>query len=61
MARYNNDSAQAVLHALWFDRVTPELSLDPTSDFNLVAKYRGYMRYSFGWDDFRWIYGQHVT
>jgi phage major head subunit gpT-like protein len=55
------DSAQAKLHMLWFDRVTPELSLDPTSDFNLVARYRGYMRYSFGWDDFRFIYGHEVT
>ncbi len=55
------DSAQAQMHALWFNRVNPELSLDPSSDFNLVAKYRGYMRYSFGWDDFRWVYGHSVT
>ena len=27
---------------------------------NLVAKYRGYMRYSFGWDDARWVYGHSV-
>ena len=55
------DSAQASMHALWFDRISPELALDPTSDFNLVAKYRGYMRFSFGWDDFRWVYGHNVT
>lgn len=55
------DSAQARLHLLWFDRVQPELSLDPTSDFNLVARYRGYMRYSYGWDDFRFIYGMEVA
>lgn len=55
------DSRQASMHALWFNRVLPELSLDPSSDFNLVAKYRGYMRYSFGWDDFRWIYGHSVS
>lgn len=55
------DSAQAKMHCLWFDRVAPEISMDPTSDFNLVAKYRGYMRYSFGWDDFRFIYGHNVT
>jgi phage major head subunit gpT-like protein len=55
------DSAQASMHALWFNRVNPELTMDPASDYNLVAKYRGYMRYSFGWDDFRWVYGQSVT
>lgn len=55
------DSRMASMHALWFNRVNPEIALDPSSDFNLVAKYRGYMRYSFGWDDFRWIYGHNVT
>lgn len=55
------DSAMTFMHCLWFDRVAPELSLDPTSDYNLVARYRGYMRYSFGWDDWRFIYGHNVT
>ena len=55
------DSVQAKMHLLWFNRVIPEVTMDPSSDFNLVAKYRGYMRYSFGWDDFRWIYGMNVT
>lgn len=55
------DSAQAKMHALWFNRIAPQITLDPSSDFNLIAKYRGYMRYSFGWDDFRWIYGHAVT
>jgi len=51
----------AQMHLLWYWRVRPEIALDPTSDFNLVTKYRGYMRYSFGWDDARWIYGHNVT
>ena len=55
------DSLQSKMHLIWYNRVTPELALDPSSDFNLVAKYRGYMRHSFGWDDFRWIYGHEVT
>jgi hypothetical protein len=55
------DSVQAKLHLLWFWRVRPEMSMDPASDFNLVAKYRTYMRCSFGWDDWRWIYGEEVT
>lgn len=55
------DNAQAKMHLLWFNRVLPEVTLDPSSDFNLVAKYRGYMRYSFGWDNARWIYGHEVA
>jgi hypothetical protein len=54
------NEAEAKLHLLWFWRVRPEMTMDPTSDFNLVAKYRAYMRLSFGWDDWRWIYGQEV-
>lgn len=55
------DSKQSKIHLLWFDRVRPELSLDPASDFNLVAKYRGYGRWSYGWDDPRWVYGHEVA
>ena len=45
----------------WFDRVPMEFSTDPTSDFNLMLKFRGYMRYSYGFTDWRWIYGHEVT
>lgn len=55
------DSNQAKLHLLWFNRVMPELNPDPASNFNLVARFAGYMRYSFGWDDFKWIYGHEVA
>jgi len=55
------DRVNAVEHLKWYWRVRPELALDPTSDFNLVAKYRGYMRASFGWDDWRWVYGHEVA
>jgi hypothetical protein len=55
------DSRMAPMHLLWFWRVRPEVELDPTSNFNLMAKYRGYMRFSFGWDDPRWIYGHLVS
>jgi len=55
------DRAKSAMHLLWYWRVRPELALDPTSDFNLVARYRGYMRYSFGWDDARFIYGHDVA
>lgn len=55
------DSQLAPMHLLWFWRVRPEIAMDPSSDYQLVAKYRGYMRYSFGWDDARWIYGHEVS
>ena len=54
------DSRQAPMHLLWYWRVRPEVELDPASNFNLEAKYRGYMRFSYGWDDPRWIYGHNV-
>ena len=54
------DSRLSKMHLLWFNRELPEINLDPASDYNLVARYAGYMRYSFGWDDFRFIYGHNV-
>jgi phage major head subunit gpT-like protein len=45
----------------WIDRVNLEFTMDPSSDFNLVAKFRGYMRYSLGWSDWRFVYGHNVT
>ena len=55
------DSQLARLYLNWFDRVPLELAIDPTGDFNLVAKWRAYMRYSYGWSDWRWVYGHEVT
>jgi len=45
----------------WFDRVPLEFAEDPTSDFSLEARYRGYQRYSYGWSDWRFLYGHAVT
>jgi hypothetical protein len=55
------DSNLSKMHLLWFWRVRPEIAQDPSSNYDLVARYRGYMRYSFGWDDSRWIYGHAVS
>jgi len=55
------DSQLAKMHLLWLDRVPIEFSMDPASDFNLEAKFRGYMRYSYGFSDWRWVYGHDVT
>lgn len=55
------DSRMAKMYLNWYWRSMPEFVEDPTSDFNLVLKYRGYMRYSFGWDHWNWIYGSEVA
>jgi len=55
------DSQLAKLYLKWYDRVPLEFTMDPTSDFRLEARFRGYMRYSYGWADWRWVYGHTVT
>jgi hypothetical protein len=45
----------------WFDSEPLEFAADPTSDYRLEARYRGYMRYSYGWSDWRWVYGHEVA
>ena len=55
------DSQLAKLYLNWFDRVPLEFAMDPTSDFTLEARFRGYMRYSYGWSDWRWIYGNNPS
>jgi hypothetical protein len=46
---------------LWIDREDLGFEMDPTSDFRLEARFRGYMRYSYGWSDWRFVYGHNVT
>ena len=55
------DPALANLHLMWIDRVALEFTMDPASDFNLEARFRGYMRYSYGWSDWVWVYGHAVS
>jgi len=55
------DSQLAKRHLLWVDRIPMEFALDPTSNFTLEARYRGYMRYSYGWSDYRWVYGNNPS
>lgn len=58
---YLVDSRRSKQYLRWYWLDRPDLKLDPTSDYNLVARYRGYMAYSFGWNDWRWIYGSEVA
>ena len=51
----------ARLHLLWFWSAKPEMAMAPDSDYTLVAKYRIYLRFMYGWDDPRWIFGHEVA
>jgi hypothetical protein len=55
------DSQMAKMYLNWFDRVPLDIALDPTSNFSLEARWRGYMRYSYGWSDWRFVYGHAVA
>lgn len=50
------DSALAKQHLKWWDRVTPQFAAEDGFD-TLLRKYRGRMRYGYGWSDFRWVIG----
>lgn len=51
------DSQLMKMFLLWFDREPVQFFKD--ADFEtLVAKFAGYMRYSRGWSDWRWVFGQ---
>ncbi len=50
------DSKYAKLFLKWYDRVPLEFAMEEDFD-TLVAKYRAYMRYGFGWSDWVWVYG----
>lgn len=44
---------------IWFDRIKPEFYKD-TEFATLVALFAGYMRYSAGWSNWLWIYGENA-
>lgn len=54
------DQTLMKLNLLWFDRVKLELNED-TAFNTYEARYSAYMRYSYGWRDYIWIYGHNAT
>ena len=60
-AWFTIDSVAAKRSLKWLDRVPLEFALDPTSNFRLESRWRGYMRYSYGWKDWRWVYGNNPS
>lgn len=54
------DSTMMANMLFWFERIPLEFA--QIEDFDtLMAKYRGYMRYSLGWANWRWILGAQVS
>lgn len=50
------DSARRDRSLLWLDRIPLEFGREEDFD-TLQAKFRAYMRYSYGWRDWAWLYG----
>lgn len=54
------DTGRMKRDLLWYERVPVEF--DREQDFDtLQAKFRAYMRYSRGWRDYRWVFGQNAS
>jgi hypothetical protein len=51
-----SDGARRSRSLLWYNRVPLEFAKEEDFD-TLQAKFRAYMRYSYGWRDWAWIYG----
>ena len=54
------DSTMRKMSVFWVDRVPVEFAFAEDLD-TIVAKWRGYMRYSNAHTDWRWIYGSQVS
>lgn len=53
------DSAMMKTNLNWYDRISLEFNQDKSFD-TFVAKYSVYGRWSYGWDDWRWLYGHNA-
>lgn len=54
------DSGRMARSLLWYDRIPLEFGLE--SDFDTFqAKFRAYMRYSYGWREWSWVFGNAVS
>lgn len=54
------DSGRRRQSLRWFDRIPLEFAREEDFD-TLIGKWRAYMRFSLGWSDWRWIYGQNPS
>jgi len=57
---FSIDSGLMKQSLLWFDRVKVEFNQD--KEFNTYeSRYSAYMRYSYGWTDWKWLKGNNAT
>jgi len=54
------DSARMKQHLIWYERIPLEFGAEGDFD-TFEQKYRAYMRYSRGFTDWRWVYGQNPS
>lgn len=54
------DSNMMKMFLLWFDREPVQFFKDRDFD-SLQAKFAAYAYYSFGWSDWRWVYGSNAA
>lgn len=54
------DSGKARQSLHWFDREPIEFARETDFD-TLIGKYRAYMRFSLGWSDYRWVFGNNPS
>lgn len=54
------DSAMMRQDLIWYERIPLEYGAEGDFD-TFQAKFRAYMRYSRGWRDYRWVYGNAVA
>jgi phage major head subunit gpT-like protein len=54
------DSKYTKMFLKWFDRIKPEFNKDKDFD-TYVAKWSMYTRYSYGFSDWKWIFGSQVS
>lgn len=54
------DSSRRRRALRWYERIKLELNRDGDFD-TLQAKWAAYMRYSYGWVDWTWVYGQNPS
>lgn len=59
-AWFTADSSRRRRSLLWYDRAPLEFGRQVDFDTD-AAKYRGYMRYSYGWRDWTFLYGQNPS
>lgn len=55
------DGPMAQMQMLWYWRLQASFGSDDDVATTLVRSYFGRMRYSFGWQDFRWVVGSNAS